>query len=215
MTYVNIYKVEFDGSVVYVGQTNYSIEKRWSDHRSKAKTSKRKTKFHAKIHKYGPERFTVSLIESVDISIADERETHWINYHNTIQEGCNLASGGRVNRNVKISENQKKIIGDSNRTHYHNGSKLSQWNGSSEQKEMLRVKMKQRENTWGEAVAKARCGIQYRIMMDGQEYTTYSLTDFSKEHGLVQPSLWYSLKENRPTKTRGHHVQVFAMGENQ
>jgi len=54
----------------------------------------------------------IILIEKCDVSIIDEKEIYWINKFSKTTDLKNLASGGRVNRGFKLSENCKKKISE-------------------------------------------------------------------------------------------------------
>lgn len=121
---MNIYMIE---NVItnkkYIGQTKRSIKTRFSEH---IRTSKRinsrlsKTKFYDSIRQYGEDKFTITLLETVEDNLADEREKFWIEKFDTVKNGLNTSYGGKgklfYNKNIeeKICElyNQGKDITD-------------------------------------------------------------------------------------------------------
>lgn len=46
------------------------------------------------IHKYGVNAFTYEIIEECSIDKLNERESYWIEYYNTLENGYNLSKGG-------------------------------------------------------------------------------------------------------------------------
>ena len=76
----------------YIGMSK-NIEKRWSDHKTKAYTSnreddKRKVLYIA-IRKYGVENFDFEILEECpvnDIEYMKSREVYWIKYYNTYED---------------------------------------------------------------------------------------------------------------------------------
>lgn len=91
-----IYKIvnEVNGKV-YIGKTNYTIQKRFKEHlhdRNRRKMQKRP--LYAAMNKYGPENFTVHLVEEVPVQKASQREIYWIKYYNSYHNGYNATFGG-------------------------------------------------------------------------------------------------------------------------
>ena len=79
---------------IYIGQTNYSIKKRWKDHVVAARNLSRKYPLYLAMYKYGVENFTIEVIEECDNSILNEREIYWIKYYNSYKHGYNATIGG-------------------------------------------------------------------------------------------------------------------------
>lgn len=84
----------------YVGQTLYSMEKRWRDHISQSKSGRMdrySPVFHAAIRKYGPEAFDHRQLEIVFTKAeADLAETYWVKQLNCrVPFGYNVAAGGQ------------------------------------------------------------------------------------------------------------------------
>jgi group I intron endonuclease len=85
----------------YVGQTMYSMEKRWTDHVSAAKTSKNGSRVFARaILKYGAEAFDHQVLEVVSTQeAANAAEPKWISQLTCqVPNGYNLKSGGEQGR---------------------------------------------------------------------------------------------------------------------
>jgi group I intron endonuclease len=91
----------------YVGQTISSLENRWKSHLIQSKRTN--YKFHNAIRKYGPEAWTLDVLEEInDINILNDREIYWIAYYNTFYDGYNLTSGGEA-RKIVSEEIKEKI----------------------------------------------------------------------------------------------------------
>ena len=206
---INIYKILLKNEPVYIGQTQYPIEKRFWDHKSRAKTHNRpNNKLYNKFNKYGIENFTIELIEQVDNNFVDEREQYWIQFHDTINNGCNLAIGGRTNRGYKHSDEVRKNESIAAKKRYSK-SGLAKWNGSKEQSLMLSKLYKNRNITWGDKISEAKSKGPYIIKLDGTKLTiNYGLGKFAKEYNVSNPTLRWSLKYQKQCKSKGHIVEV-------
>ena len=77
-----IYKVTNNiNNKVYIGQTSTSIEKRWTQHKSAARTAKNnKIIFYNAINKYGEDNFTIDVIYEVSCITKDELIFHNLIY---------------------------------------------------------------------------------------------------------------------------------------
>ena len=89
-----IYKITNDiNNKIYIGKTNFSIEKRWKEH---LKTYKResieKRPLYNAMNKYGIEHFHIEQIEETDNP--EEREKYWIEYYGSFKNGYNATIGG-------------------------------------------------------------------------------------------------------------------------
>lgn len=92
-----IYKIEntLNGKR-YIGQTTYSIDKRWRNHVN-AMNQERAYNYplYRAFRKYGVENFTISILEKVeDNSLLDEREKYWIAFFDSYKKGYNATYGG-------------------------------------------------------------------------------------------------------------------------
>ena len=85
-----IYKVtnKVNGKV-YIGQS-VDIGRRWRAHM----TAKDDIYFHKAIQKYGVENFEWEVIEKCKKSELDERESYWIEYYDSFNNGYNCTKGG-------------------------------------------------------------------------------------------------------------------------
>lgn len=91
-----IYVIENDiNDKQYVGKTVFSIEKRWKEHLNDAfKRTVEHRPLYSAIRKYGPEHFSIRLLEQVPDELASERECYWISKLNTFNNGYNATMGG-------------------------------------------------------------------------------------------------------------------------
>lgn len=103
-----IYVIENDiNDKKYVGKTNFSVEKRFSEHlRDSRKKRLEKRPLYNAIQKYGEEHFSIREIEEVLPDVASIRENYWINYFDSYNNGYNATLGGD-GRNYL---NYKKIL---------------------------------------------------------------------------------------------------------
>ena len=90
---------------VYIGKTEYSLEKRFREHCS---DSQKKTEEHRPLYsamrKYGLSHFHIELIEETDRP--SEREVYWIKEKKSYSEGYNATHGGD---GIKLVDN-KEIV---------------------------------------------------------------------------------------------------------
>ena len=86
-----IYKISNSiNDKVYIGQTLYSIEKRWQEHCYCSKKEKLQHRpLYSAMNKHGIENFHIELLEECDNNLLDEREKYWINYYNSYHKGYN------------------------------------------------------------------------------------------------------------------------------
>lgn len=78
---------------IYVGKTEFSIEKRFKEHCNDAfRERNEKRPLYSAMRKYGIENFHIELIEETDK--ANERETYWIEKLGSFKWGYNATMGG-------------------------------------------------------------------------------------------------------------------------
>ncbi len=89
-----IYKITNDvNEKIYIGKTEYSIEKRFKEHcRDAFKERNEKRPLYAAMRKYGIEHFFIEEIEKT--SNPEERECYWIEYYGSFKYGYNATLGG-------------------------------------------------------------------------------------------------------------------------
>lgn len=75
---------------MYIGQT-CDLKKRWNEH---SRPSRNKTVVEKAFNKYGADNFTLEILETVEKSIANEREIYWIEkyglYENPDHYNCHV-----------------------------------------------------------------------------------------------------------------------------
>lgn len=89
-----IYKIENDvNGKIYVGKTEFSIEKRFKEHCKDAyRSGKEQRPLYSAMRKYGIEHFHISLIE--ETNNPEEREIYWIEKLRSFKYGYNATHGG-------------------------------------------------------------------------------------------------------------------------
>ena len=99
-----IYKIINDiNDKIYIGKTEFSIEKRFQEHcqERKRECSKDRPLYRA-MNKYGIEHFHLSLIE--ETNEPEEREKYWINKLNSYSNGYNATLGGDGKKYIDYEE---------------------------------------------------------------------------------------------------------------
>lgn len=87
-----IYKITNNiNGKVYIGQS-IDIKRRWRSHKKDFENID--NKFYRAIRKYGLENFFFEIVEEVPVNELDERESYWIRFYNSIEEGYNTIPGG-------------------------------------------------------------------------------------------------------------------------
>lgn len=101
-----IYKITNDvNGKVYIGKTNYSIEKRFKEHcRDAIRERCEKRPLYSAMRKYGFEHFHIEQLEEVSLDDASERERYWIEYYKSFHNGYNATMGGDGKNYVDYDE---------------------------------------------------------------------------------------------------------------
>ncbi len=98
-----IYSYTSPSNKKYIGQTSRSLKERAGKDGSNYCNS---TIFFRAIQKYGFCNFRFEILEEVELTNIDERETYYIEYFNTVQpNGYNIQKGGKV----EYSKRKKRI----------------------------------------------------------------------------------------------------------
>ena len=89
-----IYKITNDiNNKVYIGKTEFSIEKRFREHCADAfKERNEKRPLYSAMKKYGIAHFHTELLEETDNP--EEREIYWIEQYQSFKSGYNATLGG-------------------------------------------------------------------------------------------------------------------------
>jgi group I intron endonuclease len=80
----------------YVGQTKFSIEKRWTEHKNDVKWGS-ELALHRAMRKYGVENFTITEVVRCEILLLNDLEKHYIKFFGTLAHeghGYNQTEGG-------------------------------------------------------------------------------------------------------------------------
>lgn len=117
---IGIYKITNNiNGKIYIGQSN-NIQRRFSEHQNRGATSR--IPVDIAIQRYGKENFSFEIIEECSIEQLNQKETYWITYFNSIENGYNCSVGGDQqsigsnNGRAILTENEVKFI----RTAYNN-----------------------------------------------------------------------------------------------
>ena len=89
-----IYKITNDvNQKIYVGKTEFSIQKRFTEHCQEAqRATKQHRPLYAAMKKYGIEHFHIELLEETENP--NEREIYWIEKLGSFKYGYNATVGG-------------------------------------------------------------------------------------------------------------------------
>lgn len=94
LAYIYIIKNDIN-SRVYIGKTEFSIEKRFKEHLyDSLKHRKEQRPLYRAISKYGKEHFWIEMLEECSSENASEREIYWIAKYNSYVDGYNATLGG-------------------------------------------------------------------------------------------------------------------------
>ena len=142
MNNISIYRHIFPNGKVYIGQTCQKPEYRWGN----GKGYKTSPFIFNAINKYGWDNIQHEvLFTGLDQLNADIIEEDLIYYYKQISKSYNLATGGKVNRGWKMSEEAKKKLSEA-----HKGKKMS-----DEAKEKIRLsKLGEKNPNYGKSPSK-------------------------------------------------------------
>jgi len=111
-----------DSKIKYIGQTRFSINKRYKEHLRNCKYYT--TKNH-NVYRWINELVNLDLnpiidiVEKIDITLLDEREKYWISYYDDLKNMTVGGTGIKYINKREFSETHKKKIGDSCRGEKH------------------------------------------------------------------------------------------------
>lgn len=111
---IGIYKITNNiNGKIYIGQSN-NIQRRFSEHQTKGSASR--IPVDIAIQKYGKENFSFEILEECPVEELNIKETEWITYFNSIENGYNCSLGGNQqstgsnNGRAILTEDEVKII---------------------------------------------------------------------------------------------------------
>lgn len=99
-----IYLISNDvNSKLYVGQTIQNLNKRFNGHCCYSKSDRSANMYIKRaIHKYGRDKFHITLLEECPIDLLNEREKYWISFYDSYNNGYNLTKGGQDSNYFKL-----------------------------------------------------------------------------------------------------------------
>ena len=81
----------------YVGQS-VDIGKRWDSHRYELNKNNHHNQYLQRSwNKYGEKSFEFTLLEQCDKSLLDLKESYWVEYYDSFNNGYNMTEGGEAN----------------------------------------------------------------------------------------------------------------------
>ena len=106
-----IYLISNDvNNKVYVGQTTQTLKKRFNGHCCYSKSDKSQNMYIKRaIHKYGRDKFHISLLEKCLLEQLNERERYWIDFYDSYNNGYNLTLGGQSSNYFSIHRLENTI----------------------------------------------------------------------------------------------------------
>ena len=104
-----IYKISNTiNNKLYIGQTVGSIEARFKRHINDAMSNNLDTHLARAIRKYGPDNFSITLVEEVEnYECLNEREQYWISYYDSYKSGYNETIGGDGGNTYSVKTNEE------------------------------------------------------------------------------------------------------------
>lgn len=113
-----IYKItNLVNNKCYIGKTERTIKERWEEHLRKRNSLD--LPLYRALNKYGINNFQIEQLEECSSQLVDERETYWITYYNSCEQGYNCTLGGEGGLLYLPEEEITDII-----TRYANGERL-------------------------------------------------------------------------------------------
>ena len=95
---------------LYVGQTIQKLSKRFNGHCCYSKSDRSSNMYIKRaIHKYGKDKFKMTLIEECPVELLNDREIYWISFYDTYNKGYNLTKGGQESNYFKLNNLENTI----------------------------------------------------------------------------------------------------------
>lgn len=188
----------------YVGQTNRTIEKRWSEHIRASSYVGTKSLLSKAIKKYGVDKFKIEIIkilETTDQSEIDNAEIYFIKEHNALTpNGYNVLNGGK---GCFLTPEGKEYLRKTMTSRWQNKSYRTSMLGST----LVSARLK--NNTPEAKLKRSNSLVRNRRYLittpNGIEYCTYGLTHLQKL-GLDISSL-IKVARNILTNSKGYKVK--------
>lgn len=104
-----IYKRTSPSGKIYIGQTTQSVNKRWNQENSAARTNnKNQPPLFAALRKYNYDFENEIILDKIPINLLDSYEVFYIKYYKTYNDGYNCTPGGAATRGKQHPRYGKK-----------------------------------------------------------------------------------------------------------
>lgn len=107
-----IYKItNKENGKMYIGQTIRSVEDRWKRHKNDALNNILDTHFARAIRYYGPDAFTVEIIDTATTQQElTAKESYWISWYDSVNNGYNETSAeSKCGGNTYLSKTPEEL----------------------------------------------------------------------------------------------------------
>jgi len=132
-----IYSIESPSGKKYIGQTKQRLSKRISQHFIASKNINHTRSLYRAMRKYAREDFKIKILEECSPDILDERESYWITFYNTMNEGYNLTSGGETAKECSKKTKEKMSLAKKGKTSNRKG-KINSTESNKKRSESLK-----------------------------------------------------------------------------
>jgi group I intron endonuclease len=188
----------------YVGQTNRTIEKRWSEHIRAGNYVGTKSLLSKAIKKYGVDKFKIEIIktlETTDQSEIDKTEVYFIKEYNALTpNGYNVLNGGK---GCFLTPEGKEYLKRTMTSRWQNKSYRASMLGSTLISARLKNNTSEAKLKRGNSLVRNR---RYLITTpDGIEYCTYGVTHLQQLD--LDVSSLIKVARNKMTNHKGYKVK--------
>ena len=105
---IGIYKITNPKGKIYIGQS-INIERRFKEHK-RYKKQGYKNKLYNSFKKYNYDNHNFEVIEECDVHILNERERHWQEFYDCVENGLNIQYTKTETRSGFLSEYHKQLL---------------------------------------------------------------------------------------------------------
>jgi len=115
-----IYKIEFENSKIYIGQTVQSLKHRHQRHLNEAynlNSNGYNTALSRALRKH-KNKFLIEIIEEVEEDQLNKKEIFYIDFYNSYKNGYNCTLGGKTTKGYKHTDESKTKMSKSKKQKY-------------------------------------------------------------------------------------------------